>query len=232
LIGFIDDFIIVVKKDNEGLKPKYKLFLQSVLAVVFYLMYRNVAPSTILIPFFNITIDLGWFYFVLVFLMFTAETNAVNFSDGLDGLCAGLTSMALAPFVLFAVLEQQYELAMFLLALIGALFGYLKYNMYPAKIMMGDTGSLALGGALAASAMVLKQEIALVIIGGVFVVEMLSVVIQVGYFKISHGKRVFKMAPIHHHFELSGFKETQVVMMFWFAGFICSIIGILMGVMM
>lgn len=232
LIGFIDDFIIVVKKDNEGLKPKYKLLLQSILAIVFYLLYRNFAESTVLIPFFNITIDLGWLYFGLVFIMFTAETNAVNFADGLDGLCAGLVVMALAPFILFAIIQKQSDIAMFLLALTGALLGYLKYNMHPAKVMMGDTGSLALGGILAASAMVLKQELALVIIGGVFVAEMLSVVIQVGYFKLTKGKRFFKMAPIHHHFELSGYKETQVVMMFWFAGFVLSVIGILMGVLM
>lgn len=232
LIGFLDDFIIVVKKDNEGLKPKYKLLLQSVLAIVFFLMYRSLAPSTILIPFVNVTLDLGWLYGILVFLMFTAETNAVNFADGLDGLCAGLVVMALAPFVLFSVIEGEQELAVFLLALMGALFGYLRYNLHPAKIMMGDTGSLALGGVLAASAMILKQEIALVVIGGVFVAEMVSVVLQVSYFKLTHGKRIFKMAPLHHHFELSGYKETQVVMMFWFAGLLLAIIGILMGVMM
>jgi len=230
LIGFIDDFIIVVKKDNEGLKPRYKLLLQSALALIFFFVYHDVAPTTVTLPFTTISINLGWLYGVLVFIMFTAETNAVNFADGLDGLCAGLVSLALIPFIVFSLVQQNYDLAIFLVALLGGLIAYLKYNMFPAKIMMGDTGSLALGGVLAASAMVLKQEIALVIIGGVFVMEILSVVIQVGYFKITKGKRFFKMAPIHHHFELSGYSEKQVVRMFWAAGFVLSVIGILMGV--
>ena len=230
-IGFLDDYLIVVKKDNVGLRPKYKLLLQSLLALVFYFLYYNIAPSTINIPFTTITIDLGWLYGILVFIMFTAETNAVNFSDGLDGLCAGLVSFALIPFIVFSLIEDNSGLAIFLASLLGALLAYLKYNVHPAQVMMGDTGSLALGGVLAASAMVLKQEIALVIIGGVFVAEILSVVIQVGYFKLTHGKRFFKMAPIHHHFELSGKSEQQVVRMFWAVGAVLSVIGILMGYM-
>ena len=232
LVGFIDDFIIVVKKDNEGLKPRYKMLLQSVLAVTFFIMYRNVAPSTVSIPFTHWVLDLKWFYFVLVFVMFTGETNAVNLSDGLDGLSSVLVTCATIPFVYFAIRQNQFDVAMFLVSFLGALLAYLYYNHFPAKIMMGDTGSLAMGGVLASSAMVLKQEIALVIIGGVFVAEAVSVIIQVGYFKLTGGKRFFRMAPIHHHFELRGMKETEVVHMFWAIGAGLALLGILMGVTM
>ena len=227
-IGFIDDFIIVVKKNNEGLKPSYKFALQSLLAVIFYLVYQSIAQTSIYLPVLHVTWEMGFLYFVLVFVMFTAESNAVNFTDGLDGLCAGTSMIALFPYVIFALVQEKYDLALFLLAVSGSLLGYLKFNLHPAKIFMGDTGSLALGGLFAASAMVLKQEVLLVIIGGVFLVEMLSVVIQVGYYKKTK-KRIFKMAPLHHHFELSGYKETQVVILFWSAGVVCALIGLLLA---
>ncbi len=227
-IGFIDDFIIVVKKNNEGLKPSYKFALQSLLAVIFYLVYQSIAQTSIYLPVLHVTWEMGFLYFVLVFVMFTAESNAVNFTDGLDGLCAGTSMIALFPYVIFALVQEKYDLALFLLAVSGSLLGYLKFNLHPAKIFMGDTGSLALGGLFAASAMVLKQEVLLVIIGGVFLAEMLSVVIQVGYYKKTK-KRIFKMAPLHHHFELSGYKETQVVILFWSAGFVCALIGLLLA---
>lgn len=225
LIGFVDDFIIVVRKNNEGLKPKYKFALQSILAVIFYFIYQSIAATTLYIPVLNITWEMGFLYFILIFIMFTAESNAVNFTDGLDGLCAGTSMIAFFPYIIFALLQEKQDLALFLLAVCGSLLGYLKYNLHPAKIFMGDTGSLALGGLLAASAMILKQELLLVLIGGVFLAEMLSVVIQVTYYKRTK-KRIFKMAPLHHHFELSGFKETQVVIMFWSAGLVCAMIGL------
>ncbi len=232
LIGFIDDFIIVVRKDNEGLKPLFKFVLQSILAITFYFIYKNVNDTQIIIPFIHKYIDLGWFYVVLIFIMFTGETNAVNLSDGLDGLSAGLVIFAIIPFIYFCVRSNNVEIAIFLCAVIGSLAGYLKYNMHPARIFMGDTGSLALGGLLAAVAMVTKEEIALVLIGGVFVAEVVSVIIQVGYFKLTHGKRFFRMAPLHHHFELGGMSEQKVVYMFWSIGALLSILGILMGVLM
>lgn len=228
-IGFLDDFLIVVKKVNDGLKPSYKFLLQSVLAIVFFVLYSQIASTDIQIPVLHITIRLGFLYFILIFIMFTAESNAVNFTDGLDGLCAGTSLVAIFPFIIFALLQENNDLAIFLLAVSGALVGYLKYNLHPAKIFMGDTGSLALGGLLAASAMILKVELLLVIIGGVFLIEMLSVVIQVISFK-STGKRVFKMAPIHHHFEMCGMKETQVVLMFWIIGFLLACLGLWLGV--
>ncbi|MBP3870479.1 MAG: phospho-N-acetylmuramoyl-pentapeptide-transferase [Faecalicoccus sp.] len=228
IIGFIDDYIIVVQKNNEGLKPAYKFAMQSVLAVIFYIMYKAHNPTALWIPVFNTYIDIGFLYFPLIFIMFTAETNAVNLTDGLDGLCAGQMIIALIPFVVFAW-KLYSNVAFLLILVIGALLGYLHFNKHPAKIFMGDTGSLALGGLLAASAMVLKQEILLIVIGMVFVLETLSVVIQVTHFKRT-GKRVFKMAPLHHHFELCGWTETQVVHRFWLAGIVFAIIGLLLGV--
>lgn len=229
LIGFIDDFLIVVKKNNDGLKPSMKFLLQSVLAVIFYFIYTSVAETTIQIPVLGISLELGILYFVLIFFMFTAESNAVNLTDGLDGLCAGTAFIAIAPFVIFALLQDYSDLAMLLLAVSGSLLGYLRFNIHPAKIFMGDTGSLALGGLLAASAMILKQELLLIVIGGVFVIELLSVVIQVTYYKRTH-KRIFRMAPLHHHFEEGGMKETQVVLMFWCIGFLCTVVGLWLGV--
>lgn len=230
LIGFIDDFIIVVRKNNEGLKPAYKFALQSILAIIFYFIYQTIAATTLHIPVFNLTWEMGVLYFVLVFIMFTAESNAVNFTDGLDGLCAGTCMIAFFPYIIFALVQQKSDLAIFLLAVCGSLLGYLKFNLHPAKIFMGDTGSLALGGLLAASAMILKEELLLILIGGVFLAEMLSVVIQVTHFKRTR-KRIFKMAPLHHHFELSGFKETQVVILFWSVGLLCAIAGLWLGLL-
>lgn len=230
IVGFIDDYIIVVKKDNEGLKPSHKFLLQSILAVVFFFLYRANSSTTLWIPIFDITIDLSWLYFILVYFMFTAETNAVNLTDGLDGLCAGQMIIALIPFVVFSWLEGIYNVMTLILLVIFALIVYLKFNMHPAKIFMGDTGSLALGGFLAAVAMVLKQEILLIIIGFVFVAEVSSVVIQVTYYKKTH-KRIFKMSPLHHHYEMCGWSEQKVVSRFWIAGIIFACIGLILGVM-
>ena len=228
-IGFLDDFLIVVKKNNDGLKPSVKFLLQSVLAVVFYICYTYEADIWIEIPVLHLSLNIGILYFFLVFIMFTAESNAVNLTDGLDGLCAGTSLIAIAPFIIFSLLKGQHDLAMFLLAVSGALLGYLRFNLHPAKIFMGDTGSLAIGGLLAATAMVLKQELLLIIIGGVFLMEVLSVIIQVTSFKLT-GKRVFRMSPLHHHFELGGMKETQVVLMFWCIALVFAALGLWLGV--
>ena len=228
-IGFLDDFLIVVKKNNDGLKPSVKFLLQSVLAVVFYICYTYVADTSIEIPVLHLSLNIGILYFFLVFIMFTAESNAVNLTDGLDGLCAGTSLIAITPFIIFSLLKGQHDMSMFLLAVSGALLGYLRFNLHPAKIFMGDTGSLAIGGLLAATAMVLKQELLLIIIGGVFLMEVLSVIIQVTSFKLT-GKRVFRMSPLHHHFELGGMKETQVVLMFWCIALVFAALGLWLGV--
>ena len=233
LIGFLDDYLIVVIKTNEGLKPIYKYALQSVMAIAFYMLAKYFIPdfdTSISIPLLHMNVDLGWFYPVLVYIMFTAESNAVNLTDGLDGLATGLSMIATSVFVIFAIMNKNYEIAIYAMIIVGALLGFMYFNYHPARIFMGDTGSLALGGMLAALAVLTNQELLLILIGGVFLMETLSVVIQVVSFK-TRGKRVFKMAPIHHHFEMLGWTEQQVVISFWFLGFICGIIGIVLGVM-
>lgn len=231
LIGFVDDWLIVVKKNNAGLKPLHKYLAQSVVAILFYILAYFFMPNfTSGIHLFGSVIDLGWLYPILVYFMFTAATNGVNLSDGLDGLATGLSMMAIAPFVIFSLMQKTTAVSSFGMAVIGSLLGFMFYNYHPAKIFMGDVGSLSLGGLLAGLAIVTKQELLLLIIGGVFVVETLSVIIQVVSFKLT-GKRVFRMAPLHHHFEMLGWSEQQVVFAFWFGGFLCGIIGCLVGVM-
>lgn len=232
-VGFLDDYLIVVRKTNEGLKPLYKYALQSVVAIAFYILAKQFIPdfdTVIQIPLLHMNIDLGWLYPILVYFMFTAESNAVNLTDGLDGLATGLSMVAIAPFVIFAIMTKNTPVTVYAMIIIGALLGFMYYNYHPARIFMGDTGSLALGGLLAAMAVLTNQELLLILIGGVFLMETLSVIIQVVSFK-TRGKRVFKMAPIHHHFEMLGWSEQQVVISFWFLGFICGIIGIVLGVM-
>lgn len=233
LIGFIDDYLIVVKHSNIGLKPLYKYALQSVLAIAFYFLAAHFVPdfnTTITIPILHYEVNLGYLYPVLVYFMFAAESNAVNLTDGLDGLATGLMIVAVAPFIIFAIMLKEYTVAAYAMALIGALAGFMYFNFHPARIFMGDCGSLSLGGILAAFAIFTKQELLLILIGGVFLMETLSVIIQVVSFK-TRGKRVFKMAPIHHHFEMLGWNEQQVVISFWFLGFVCGIIGVVLGVM-
>ncbi len=223
LIGFLDDFLIVVQKKNDGLKPKYKLLFQFLIAVIFFVFYQSQASTVVQFPF--IKIDLGIFYFVLLMIMFVAESNAVNLTDGIDGLCATVYCVALIPFGVIAYYQQQYEVLTFIVALFFALIGYLKYNLHPAKVFMGDTGSLALGGVLAAIAVILKVELLLIVIGGVFLIETLSVMIQVAYYKKTK-KRIFKMTPIHHHFEFLGWNEKQIVVRFALFGGVLAMIGV------
>lgn len=231
-IGFIDDALIVIKHNNDGLAAWQKYGLQSIVAIGFYLLAVYFVPNfdtSITIPVFHIQVELGWIYPVLVYFMFTATTNGVNLSDGLDGLATGLSMIAIAPFVIFAIMMKDFVTSTVAMAMIGSLLGFMIFNYYPAKIFMGDVGSLGLGGLLAALAILTNQELTLIIVGGVFVFETLSVIIQVISFK-TRGKRVFKMAPIHHHFEMLGWSESQVVITFWFFAFVCGMIGIIIGV--
>ena len=194
-----------------------------------YYSYVNL-PHDIVIPFTSFKLPLGVLYVPFVIFVYAAMTNAVNLTDGLDGLATGLMIIALTPFVAFAILSKNIEAAIFGAALMGGLAGFLVFNAHPAKIFMGDCGSLALGGILAAFAVITKQELLVLIIGIVPLIETLSVCIQVISFK-TRGKRVFKMAPIHHHFEMCGWSENKVVVTFWAVGFVAGIIGLLLGVL-
>ncbi|MDE5978364.1 MAG: phospho-N-acetylmuramoyl-pentapeptide-transferase [Turicibacter sp.] len=225
-IGFVDDFIIVVRKNNEGLKPKQKLLAQLVLAAVFFYMFLKNGYSTEL-SFFNLfSPDLYWIYGLFILFWMVGFSNAVNLTDGLDGLCGGVSVITFGTFGMIALAQQQIEIALFCFAVVGGLFGFLVFNLNPAKVFMGDTGSLALGAAIAAVSILLKQELLLVVIGLVYVIETLSVIIQVAYYKRTH-KRIFKMAPIHHHFELCGWSEWKVVSFLWAIALVCGVIGVL-----
>jgi len=228
LIGFWDDYKIVVEKNNAGLKASHKFLAQLVLAVVVYLIYSSFANNLISIPFIANPIDFGWFYILLVLIMFTGTSNAVNLTDGMDGLAGGTMVIALLGFFALTMRVNFLPLANFILLVLGSLAAYLTYNLHPAKIIMGDTGSLALGGLLAVIAMVLKAEILLIVFGGVFVYETLCVMIQIGSVKLFK-RRVFKYTPIHYSFTLSGWKETQVVAFFWVLGLLCALVGLILS---
>lgn len=226
LLGFLDDFIKVVMKRNLGLTSRQKLLGQFIIAIIFYFFLNKMGFSTYIhIPGTSISFDIGWTYIILLIFMLVGASNAVNLTDGLDGLLAGTAAIAFGAFAILAWNQSQYEVALFSVAVVGAVLGFLVFNAHPAKVFMGDTGSLALGGAIAAVAILLKLEILLVIIGGVFVIETLSVIIQVISFKTT-GKRVFKMSPLHHHYELIGWSEWRVVTTFWLIGLLFAGIGI------
>lgn len=232
LLGFLDDFIKSVKKRNLGLTAKQKLLGQFIMAAIFCYIASTVIvlPTTLWIPLADVTMNIGWLYYPLVFLIILGATNAVNLTDGLDGLAAGTSAIAAVAFAVLALLMGNDAVAFFGVAVCGACLGFLYYNANPAKVFMGDTGSLALGGAFAGMAMLTKSELLLVIIGGVFVMEALSVIIQVISFK-TRGVRVFKMSPIHHHFELSGWSERKVVIRFWLLGALLALLGLAIGFM-
>ncbi len=227
VIGFIDDYIKVVKKRNLGLRPRQKLLGQIIMAVVVTFVGTQFLGMTteLWIPFVDISFDLSYLYYVLVFFVLVGTTNAVNLTDGLDGLASGTVAVAAIAYTLVSLHFGMGALASFCVAVAAASVAFLRFNHHPAKVFMGDTGSLALGGALAAAAILTKTELLLVIIGGVFVMEALSVIIQVISFQTT-GKRVFLMSPIHHHFELMGWKETRVVHTFWAVGAVLAAIGV------
>jgi phospho-N-acetylmuramoyl-pentapeptide-transferase len=228
LVGFLDDYIKIVFKRSLGLTAKQKLFGQLLFSAIFcYFLYRMDHSTIVGVPGTGWSIDLGWSYYLLVVIMFLGSTNAVNFTDGVDGLLSGTSALAFGAFAVIALEATQPQAAVFSAAVVGAVLGFLVYNAHPAKIFMGDTGSLGLGGGIAAVAILTKTELLLVVIGGVFVLEMLSVIIQVASFK-TRGKRVFKMSPIHHHFELSGWSEWRVVTTFWFVGLLLAGAGLLL----
>lgn len=260
LIGFFDDITKVLKARSLGLTAKQKLAAQIVIGalaavvIAYYpgLRFELAAPgqgqsavlasTSIQIPVLG-AIDLGWFYIPFAIAVIVGATNAVNLTDGLDGLAAGTTAVAAAPFLVFsyvcghiifakhlgvAYIAGVGELTVMCASVIGGCLGFLWHNAHPAAVFMGDTGSLALGGALGAIALCSKTEIYLAIVGGIFVIEALSVIIQVTYFKLTKGKRIFKMAPIHHHFELCGWAEEKVVIRFYMIGFMMTLVGLIL----
>jgi phospho-N-acetylmuramoyl-pentapeptide-transferase len=232
-VGFIDDYLMQIKKQSKGLNVRGKLVLQAGLALLAgFMVYLTPNFSTeVTVPFFKtVTPDLDWGYIIFAMLVIVGASNAVNLTDGLDGLAIGPVIIAAATYMVFAYvagharianyLQITYvpgcgELAVLCGAMAGAGLGFLWFNAYPAQVFMGDTGSLSLGAALGVIAVITKQEILLALVGGLFVIEALSVIFQVGFFKMTSGRRIFRMAPLHHHFELKGWPEPKVIVRFW-----------------
>ncbi len=240
LIGFMDDYIKIVQKNaiqsergvstaSLGMWARHKLILQFSLsaALALYAMFHPLIGTSIVIPFSEKLLDLGAFYIPFVMVVIVAVVNAVNLTDGLDGLASGVTLIVMMFFLMSALSSGYNAMGTLSAAVIGACLGFLCYNFNPAKVFMGDTGSMALGGAVAAVSVLTRTELFLLLAGAIFAIEMLSVALQIGYFKLSHGKRLFKMAPIHHHFELTGWSETRIVIVFWAFSAFCVLISML-----
>jgi phospho-N-acetylmuramoyl-pentapeptide-transferase len=243
-IGFFDDFLKINKKHNRGLSGRGKLVCQIIVAslVAFWMYMLPGFETTLTLPFFKETHpELGWGFLPLAVFIIVGAANAVNLTDGLDGLAIGPVTIAAGFFMVFAYLSgnikiAEYlqipyvrgagELAVFCAALVGAGIGFLWYNAYPAQVFMGDVGALALGGILGTVALATKQEILLALVGGIFVVEALSVIIQVSFFKVTNGRRIFRMAPIHHHYELKGWPEPKVIVRFWILAIILGLLAL------
>lgn len=229
LLGFLDDYIKVVKKRNLGLKARQKLLGQIFIAVVTMVIGTRMLgiDTSIWIPVADISINIGAGYYLLLLFVLVGTSNAVNLTDGLDGLASGAVAIAASSYAVVCILMGHLDLAIFCAAIVAACVAFLRFNAHPAKVFMGDTGSLALGGALAAVGILTHTEILLAVIGFVFVCEALSVIIQVVSFQTT-GKRVFRMSPIHHHFELGGWSEWKVVVVFWFIGLLASVAALSM----
>lgn len=234
LLGFVDDFLKVRYHNNKGIPTLVKLFFQTVIAIIFYVIFRkNGGDPTIEITFLHTSINLGWAYGLFILLVLVGTSNAVNITDGLDGLAGGLSVITFLAYGVITWgttwLTGYQDIAIFSFVLTGAIMGFLVFNSYPARVIMGDTGSLALGAALATIAILTRHEISLILIGGVFVVETLSSLIQIIAIRKFH-KKIFKKAPLHHHFEELGWEEIDIVKLFWTIGFLLSMIGVIYGV--
>jgi len=234
IIGFIDDFLIIKRKNNTGLTEIQKLFGQLVIAIIFfYLFMKTGHEPSMYISTLGIHIHMGWLYGAFILFVLIASSNAVNITDGLDGLAGGLSLIAFLAFGLIAWnstwIAGSSDIAVFCFILVGSLLGFLFYNTHPAKIFMGDTGSLALGGSLAAIAILTNHEITFIIIMLVFIVETLVCIIQT-LSVMYNGKKIFLMTPLHHHFEKLGWDERDIVKLFWFFGIVCAMAGVLFAV--
>lgn len=229
-IGFLDDFLSIKKKNNEGLTTYQKLFLQLIIALVFFYLYMKKGGQTALIvSTLGINIEMGWFYGVFLLFILIGASNAVNLTDGLDGLAGGLSAIAFIAFSLISIAVGFEEIGIFSFILTGALMGFLIFNTHPAKIFMGDTGSLALGAVMAAVAILTHREVTLLVVASVFVIETLSVILQVVWLRLFKHK-LFLMTPLHHHFEKLGLEETDIVKLFCVVGLILTMAGIFFGV--
>ena len=230
LLGLADDLLKIVFKNNKGLSIMFKLLMQTVIALVFfYIFIRNGGVPEIRISAINLYIYMGWTYGLFILFLLVGSSNAVNITDGLDGLAGGLSAIAFLAYGLITWnttwLAGYQEIAIFCFVLIGSLLGFLVFNTHPAKVFMGDTGSLALGGSLATIAILTRHELSLAVVGGVFVIETLSSLIQIIAIRKFH-KKIFKMAPLHHHFEKLGWEENDIVKMFWIVGLILAMLMI------
>ena len=230
IVGFLDDYISIKKHRNLGLTEIQKLILQFIIVGAYLLSVALAGGTTeTVIPFFG-SVDLGFFYYILAAVFIVGMVNAVNFTDGIDGLNTSVTLVVALVFSVIAMLLNRVGLSLYPAAIVGAMIGFLFWNANPAKVFMGDTGSLFLGGAVCALAFGVNMPILLILIGIIYIVEILSVVLQVTYFKISHGKRIFKMAPIHHHFEMCGWNENKICFVFSGVTLLAGIIGVLLAV--
>ncbi len=231
LIGFLDDYLIIKRHNNKGLTEIQKLLLQIIVAIIFFYLFMKGGNEPLLwIKSLNIRLELNWVYGLFILFILVASSNAVNITDGLDGLAGGLSVISFLTFGIISWstgwLQGYDDIAVFCFILIGGILGFLVFNLNPAKVFMGDTGSLSLGATLGAIAIITRYEFLLILIGIVFVIETLSCIIQIIYYKLT-GKRFFPMAPIHHSFEKMGFKETDIVKMFLFVGLLANMIAII-----
>lgn len=225
-IGFMDDYIKVVKKRNLGLTIKQKTFMQLLVAVAYTTVLYYSGSAVTYIPFIG-KVDMGWFFWIFAICVLYGAINAINFTDGLDGLCSSVTLTVAVSFIVMAAILKFTGISILAAALAGGCAGFLVWNHYPAKVFMGDTGSLFLGGLVVALAFGINCPVILIPVGIIYIIEALSDVIQITYFKATHGKRIFKMAPIHHHFEMSGWSEVKIVSVFTTINLIGAVIGIL-----
>ncbi len=244
ILGFIDDYLKTVKGNMLGLPGRVRLLIEFIAAagVAYVLVHMPGFDSIITIPFFkNINLDLGGLYIPFAMIVIVGCANAVNLTDGLDGLAIGPCTIAAATYLVFAYVTGNIkaasylqipfisgvgEMSIFLGAIVGAGMGFLWYNAYPAQVFMGDVGSLSLGGILGTAALITKHEILLLVVGGIFFMEVVSVILQVGFFKYTKGRRIFKMAPIHHHFELKGWPEPKIIVRFWIISIFLAMVAI------
>ena len=230
IIGFLDDFLSIKKKNNEGLTTYQKLFAQVLIAVAFFYIYmKNGGQTSWVVGTLGINIEMGWLYGLFILFLLVGSSNAVNLTDGLDCIAGGLSAIAFVAFSLISLMVGFEDMGIFTLILGGSLCGFLMFNTHPAKVFMGDTGSLALGGVMAAIAILTHRELTLLVVAGVFVIETLSVILQVFWVKVFH-KKLFLMTPLHHHFEKLGWSESDIVKLFWVVGLILAMSGILFGV--